>query len=248
MRHGAIGYAVYFHCLELIAGDICETNITFELEHDAEIIADNLRIQGDATESGADKVSKIMAYIVELRLFDAIGTRLFCFKLLKRIDSSMLPSGSKMRGLIASAKKVCAKNHGIVMIESCETIQDNKIPDETRQDNNRQDEKTPEEKTPEAEDEIGANAQALFTIYYDKYKQEYNNQSPPIVWGKGIGILKNTLKVSTFEELKEVIDFVWKDPYIVNSGHALPLLIGEPSINKTRAAKRKEVNLGILNL
>jgi len=36
IRHGAVGYAIYFHCLELIASDICETNITFELEHDSE--------------------------------------------------------------------------------------------------------------------------------------------------------------------------------------------------------------------
>ena len=40
LRHGAEGYAVYFHCLELIAGTITKSNINFELEHDAEIIAD----------------------------------------------------------------------------------------------------------------------------------------------------------------------------------------------------------------
>ena len=51
IRHGAIGYAVYFHCLELIAADISETNLTFELEHDSEIIADNLKISGTGDKS-----------------------------------------------------------------------------------------------------------------------------------------------------------------------------------------------------
>ncbi len=31
IRHGAVGYAVYFHCLELIIGDVSETNITLSL-------------------------------------------------------------------------------------------------------------------------------------------------------------------------------------------------------------------------
>ena len=44
LRYSATGYAVYFHGLELIAAGINENNITFELEHDAEIIADNLKI------------------------------------------------------------------------------------------------------------------------------------------------------------------------------------------------------------
>jgi len=56
IRHGAIGYAVYFHCLELIAGNVSNDNITFELEHDSEIIADNLRIKGTAEKSGVQVV------------------------------------------------------------------------------------------------------------------------------------------------------------------------------------------------
>ena len=63
IRHGAVGYAVYFHCIELITSSISENNLTFELEHDSEIIADNLKIIGDSTKSGMEIVENIMKTI-----------------------------------------------------------------------------------------------------------------------------------------------------------------------------------------
>ena len=103
LKHGAVGYAVYFHCLELIASNVSETNITFELEHDAEIIADDLKIVGSGTESGTDMVSKIMRTILDLELFEESDGHIFCFKLLKRLDTSMT-SNRYFRSLIAEAK------------------------------------------------------------------------------------------------------------------------------------------------
>jgi hypothetical protein len=124
IKHGAVGYAVYFHCLELIAGNVSETNITFALEHDAEIIADNLRITGDAQRSGADVVSEIMAYMVQLKLFESSAGHIYCYKMLKRIDATMLSSSSRMRALIAEAKDNYTKtmaepwrDHGATMAE-----------------------------------------------------------------------------------------------------------------------------------
>jgi hypothetical protein len=111
IRHGVTGYAIYFHCLELIAGDISETNITFQLEHDSEIIADNLRIKGTAEKSGIAIVEEIMRYILELGLFSEQDGRIFCYKLLKRIDLSMTGK-SAMRELITEAKA----RHDAVMI------------------------------------------------------------------------------------------------------------------------------------
>lgn len=111
IRHGAVGYAIYFHCLELIAGDVSETNITFELEHDSEIIAENLHIRGSAEKSGIAIVEEIMRTIIGLGLFQENGGRVFCFKLLKRLDLSMT-SNPDFRKLIASAKM---ENHDIIM-------------------------------------------------------------------------------------------------------------------------------------
>jgi hypothetical protein len=111
IRHGAVGYAVYFHCLELIAGDVTESNITFQLEHDSEIIAENLHIKGSADQSGIAIVEEIMRTIIALGLFQEAGGHIFCFKLLKRIDLSMT-GNSKLRAAITGARA----NHDAIMI------------------------------------------------------------------------------------------------------------------------------------
>ena len=112
IRYGAVGYAVYFHCLELIANDVSETNLTFELEHDSEIIADDLHIKGTATQSGQDLVEEIMKYIVELGLFTCSDNRIFCFKLAKRMSLS-ITSNREFRAKIAQIKDQL--NHDEVM-------------------------------------------------------------------------------------------------------------------------------------
>jgi len=119
IRYGAVGYAVYFHCLELIANDVSETNLTFELEHDSEIIADDLHIKGTATQSGQDLVEEIMKYIVELGLFTCSDNRIFCLKLAKRMSLS-ITSNSEFRAKIAQIKDKlnhddAMANHGLVM-------------------------------------------------------------------------------------------------------------------------------------
>jgi len=114
IRFGAMGYAIYFHCLELIAGDITESNLTFELEHDAEIIADNLHIKGTADKAGIDIVQEIMRYIVELGLFEESKGRIYCLKMLKRLDASMVHN-PKFREKIAESRK----RHDAVMTPSC---------------------------------------------------------------------------------------------------------------------------------
>lgn len=115
IRHGPTGYAIYFHCLELIAAETAESNLTFELEHDSEIIADNLHIQGTAEKSGIAIVEEIMRFIVELGLFEESDGHIFCFKLLKRLDTSMT-SNERFRDMIIAAK---SNNHASIMIPSC---------------------------------------------------------------------------------------------------------------------------------
>lgn len=90
LKHGAEGYAIYFHCLELIAEEITDNNITFELEHDAEIIADNLKIKGNDQFSAIDKVNNIMKTIVDLKLFQENNNKIACLQLAKRINSSLI--------------------------------------------------------------------------------------------------------------------------------------------------------------
>lgn len=144
IKYGAVGYAIYFHCLELIAGSINENNITFELEHDSEIIADDLRINGTQEKSGKDLVEEIMRYMISLNLFEENNGHIFCFKLLKRLDTSMT-SNTKLRTLITKAKSqeqfldTLENNHDEVM-----TNPDNIMQDKTRLDKTRLDKTTQE--------------------------------------------------------------------------------------------------------
>lgn len=142
LRYGSDGYAIYFHCLELIAGDISESNITFELEHDCEVIADNLKIKSYvAGQSAIDRVQEIMRYLVEMGLFDEANGRISCIKMLKRLDASMT-SNAKMRGLISSAKT----NHDGIMTPSCQH-HDGVMQEEKRKEKKRE-EKEEEEISP----------------------------------------------------------------------------------------------------
>lgn len=138
LRYSATGYAVYFHGLELIAAGINENNITFELEHDAEIIADNLKIKGTAEKSGREIVEEVMRYIIELGLFEESQGHIFCLKLLKRLDMSMT-SSKKLRKTIIDAKKHhdnIMTHHDSVMInheKSCKIRREEKRRDKNRE-------------------------------------------------------------------------------------------------------------------
>jgi len=146
LRYGPVGYAIYFHCIELIASDISETNLTFELEHDSEIIADNLKIQGTIDQSPIALVEEVMRYIVELGLFEKVDTRITCMKILKRLDTSMI-GNPRFRALIASAKPSKHENHDAIMThhDSIMTHHDSIMLEENRIDKKRREEKEEEQ-------------------------------------------------------------------------------------------------------
>jgi len=82
MKYGIEGYGLYFACIEIIAADVTPENITFELEHDAEILAYKFKID-------TLKVESIMKYCVELGLFEINGNnRITCMKLATRLDAA----------------------------------------------------------------------------------------------------------------------------------------------------------------
>lgn len=107
IRYGLEGYGLYWYCLELIAGDISHNNLSFQLEHDAELI-------GHAVGMHQDKVQEIMSYMADIGLFESSQGAVTCLKMLKRLDSSMT-SNKKMRALISEAKR----SHDGIMTVSC---------------------------------------------------------------------------------------------------------------------------------
>ena len=80
MRYGADGYAIYWYCLELIAGDLGESKeINFDLKHDAEVIGFNLKID-------QLRVEEIIRYMVNINLFEESNGIISCIRLAKYLD------------------------------------------------------------------------------------------------------------------------------------------------------------------
>lgn len=109
LDYGMEGYGLYWFCLELISSEVTTHKLTFELEHDARIIA---RMTGVTVH----KVEEIMKKFIELGLFENNGGRVTCLQLLKRIDTSMT-SNPAFRKAIMKAKNDM-ESHDSVMMES----------------------------------------------------------------------------------------------------------------------------------
>lgn len=78
-RYGAAGYGIYWYCLELIAREVDKNNLTFELEHDAELLAIQFGMH-------ADTVQEMMRYMCELELFENSGGVITCLKMAAMVD------------------------------------------------------------------------------------------------------------------------------------------------------------------
>lgn len=125
LDYGLEGYGLYWYCLEMIVNKIEVDNLTFELEHDARIIARN-------TGSTPQKVSEMMARFVDLGLFQNNDGRITCLKLLQRLDKSMT-SNPKFRDAISKSKD----SHDTVMISPDSVMQDKKRLEKIREEENR---------------------------------------------------------------------------------------------------------------
>lgn len=122
MKYGMEGYGLYWYCLELIVSDIESDKITFELEHDAEIISFDTGIH-------YERVQEMMVHMVKLGLFEESEGVVRCLKLAKRLDKSMT-SNSSMRNLIEKVRK----NHDGVMIDADKVMQEEKRLEEIRRE------------------------------------------------------------------------------------------------------------------
>jgi hypothetical protein len=113
IKYGLEGYGLYWYCLELIAGDVSKEKITFELEHDAEIIAYDTGLH-------YERVQEMMTFMVNLGLFEQDEGMITCIKMAQRMDQSMT-SNPEMRKIIERFK---SNNHDLVMTPSAEPMQD----------------------------------------------------------------------------------------------------------------------------
>ena len=139
LDYGLEGYGLYWYCLELIINKVDKDCATFELEHDARIIARN-------TGSTAAKVTDMMQAFISLGLFEDIDGKITCLKLAKPIDKSMT-SNKEMRAIIELFRKSydespnnhdeTPNSHDPVMTESAKPMQEEKRREESRVDKNK---------------------------------------------------------------------------------------------------------------
>jgi hypothetical protein len=125
LDYGLEGYGLYWYCIELIVGKTNTDNITFELKHDARIIARN-------TGSTPQKVEEMMKRFVTLGLFENVDGKITCLKVAKRLMSSAT-SNPQMRNLIQNIKI----SHDSVMTASDKISSDKTRLDKIRLDKNK---------------------------------------------------------------------------------------------------------------
>ena len=125
-KYGIVGYGLYWYCLELIAGNVDKSNISFELEDDAELIA---------LEWGLDRVTvtEMMEYMVDLQLFEVSGNRIKCQKMAHRLDDTN-SRNPEIQKLIKQKNAESVRKSSENPEESSDRL------DKTRLDENRPDE------------------------------------------------------------------------------------------------------------
>lgn len=156
LDYGLEGYGLYWYCIELIAGKVDVDNLTFQLEHDARIIARN-------TGSTPQKVEEMMKYFVKIGLFECSENVISCFKMAKRLDKSMT-SNPMMREMI---DKIKSDSHDVVMM----------IPDSVMQDKTRLDKNINTHISPGGDCKKGHARKRKASIDYESIMDGYNKVS-----------------------------------------------------------------------
>lgn len=155
LDYGLEGYGLYWYCIELIVGKTNTDNITFELKHDARIIARN-------TGSTPQKVEEMMKRFIDLGLFENTDGKITCLKVAKRLMTSAT-SNPQMRNLIQNIK-----SKQDVTEPSCYR-HDDVMPDKIRVDKIRLDKNTYTED---------------FTIFWSAYPKKTGKDKAYKSWSK----------------------------------------------------------------
>lgn len=187
LDYGLEGYGLYWYCIELIVGKVSADNITFELKHDARIIARN-------TGSSVQKVEEMMKRFVDVGLFENIDGNITCLKVAKRLMTSAT-SNPQMRNLIQNIKQKQSDS-----ITSCHRH------DEVMLDKNRLDKIR--------EDKIKNNSSnsAEFDDFWKAYPKKVGKDKALTAWNK-----KKPPLIEVLEALQwQVISEQWKNGYIPN--------------------------------
>lgn len=97
MRYGAEGYGLYWYCVEHVADNV-GPKLTFEVEHDSEILAHELQID-------TLRVEEMMRYMVSVGLFEESEGVISCLSLLKHLTPKCTRN-EELKTLIREAKSI----------------------------------------------------------------------------------------------------------------------------------------------
>lgn len=97
MKYGAEGYGLYWYCVEHVADNV-GPKLTFEVEHDSEILAHELKID-------TLKVEEMMLYMVNIGLFERSDDLITCLSLLKHLTPNCTRN-EELKTLIRTAKNI----------------------------------------------------------------------------------------------------------------------------------------------
>lgn len=116
LKYGMEGYGLYWYILELISSNIDINHLSFELEHDSEVIAHDTGIH-------YERVQEMVAFMTNCGLLENHDGKITCFKMAKRLDQSMTGNPefrNKIKNLI-----LAMGSHDGVMIKN--RIEENRI-------------------------------------------------------------------------------------------------------------------------
>lgn len=201
LDYGLEGYGLYWYCIELIVGKVSADNITFELKHDARVIARN-------TGSTVQKVEEMMKRFVDVGLFENQNGAITCMKVAKRLMTSAT-SNPKMRGLIHDIKA----NQATLPDTS---LDDMKQPSSCRrhdgvmQDKNRIDKTRLDKIKP-----FSATALVVsdnFDVFWNQYPKKAGKDAARKAWDKKQPPIDDVLKALEWQKQSDQ----WKRGYIQN--------------------------------
>ena len=201
LDYGLEGYGLYWYCIELIVGKVSSENITFELKHDARIIARN-------TNSTVQKVEEMMKRFVDVGLFENTNGGITCLKVARRLMTSAT-SNPKMRGLIQDIKI----NHSIHPDTSIDAMIQ---PSSCRRHDGVMQDKIRKERTDE-KDIKPSRAVALvvtdnFDVFWQAYPKKSGKDAAKKAWDKKQPPIGDVLKALEWQKQSDQ----WKRGYIQN--------------------------------
>lgn len=194
-KYGIVGYGLYWYLLELIAGNVNQNNLTFELEEDAETVAMDWNLD-------QLKVQEIMEFMVHLNLFENHEGRIACLKLARRLDESS-SKNPEIKRFVEQLKK--NKTDELELVHSGKTPNE---PDEL-----------PNNPAQIRLDKIRKELKELFNSFWSAYPRKQKKQPSEAAWLKHVKTVDLANQIIEHVNTRQKTDPQW----LKDGGQFIPL-------------------------